>query len=287
MIPTYRSTSQRRTIKTCGWKYFLKYDQGWYSKVTKPGTLLGSITHKVIESAVKAAKGQSPLVVESILAPSAFETNFHDLWDAIRDQPGIEWTPRRKFDVMRARGGAMAAKAATWILEHVDVHNALVEQKLTFRLHDGSEELVIVDLIAPIDGKMTVLDWKTSDREYDELRPELDEQLSAGQVAAEQTHQLRIEQVGLGVLLWTGTPAVQALIVPARQGMELAHFIASAKAIDDQILRKQFHKNPEACFQWGRCEMYPLCYRSARAKVDELLEKREVITAEEEMLLDE
>src|SRR5207244_8664852 len=138
------------------------------------------------------------------------------------------------------------------------------------------QELAIPDLVTHVQRKvdgvwqdgppaLTVLDYKTAAYAYDQVAPELDQQLSDYQLACESTD-LVIEQLGLLVFVTTAQPQLQWLFVPARTTEQLADHVARAVTIDRLIRDGVFYRNDRACTEFGGCEMQPLCFPSQASR---------------------
>lgn len=273
-----RSVSQRRAYRNCGMLYYLRYGQGYRSRVRKGTYAFGDTWQLAVQAVLQRQVSTGAGMYETFAAA----------WEPFRNDPTIEWGNRTGFNFFLERGKALAdvsfreLERVTGIPESAAVYDS----RFTYDLAPGLRETAIPDYVGPAlrcengvwsgESVLSVLDWKTSDREYETVGVELDEQLTDYQVGCETHYGQRIEQVGLCVFVYQALPKVQWIVRPRRPREVTEQFVASALVDHQRILRNEFPRNPNACFFRGRCEMVPVCYESQRAKITEELERPEV-----------
>lgn len=260
LVPVHRSTSQRRTYKTCGQKYFHRYVSGWQPAYERASFVFGKTMHLV------AMRAADPLQVASKGDTQTPQELFAKLWNDVSKRNDIQWPKTRQWDYYRMRGEALTELMAVELPKRI-TKVEFCELQFSYELPSGSEEIAIPDMYAIVcdengaNPKRTIVDFKTSERPYDPLRVHLDEQLSTYQVALQvQNIPIVVEQLALCVLCYGTVPSIQWLVCPPRSVEELEYFRVSATQIDKAIKSGMFYRNDMACFSMGRCEYVPLCY---------------------------
>jgi hypothetical protein len=266
-----RSVSQRRTYRSCGYKYLLDYGQGWRSKLLKGQYAFGNVMELV-------ATG---IACGLITTADEAERYFNGIW-WWQDPTQMEWSQRVTFEILATQGAALARVIVPEIQEHIlvpdDVELMVAQQRITYQLGPESPELCIPDLWCWVrqdlfsDHLPTILDFKTADRAYVPESIELDEQLTDYQLAEESIGRVPA-QLGLCVMIRGKDPRVQWLLAPRRSDAVLERFTQSAVAIDRQIKAGVFYQNDRSCFAMGTCPYVPLCYASQRDQLDAKLKR--------------
>jgi hypothetical protein len=260
-----RSTSQRRVFRQCGYAYLHRYVTRWKT-VRNRGTYAFGDTMQAVADAIVKRQVTTPVDVESL---------FTQTWAIYEHDETRTWTDRASWTFLRDRGKALAQVMLAELPAIIPLDpDAKFNESLTFDL-GGAPELAIPDYYglvldrstAPMTTAVpTVLDWKSSDRDYKPIAAELDEQLTDYQLAQE-AHGRPVAQVGLCVLVYSAKPHIQWLMAPARSQDEKDHFTVSAVKVDQLIRDEVFIRNDRACYTMGECAMLPLCYPSQRHRV--------------------
>ncbi len=120
----------------------------------------------------------------------------------------------------------------------------------------------VIDLVATLDGKKTVIDFKTSASSYRKQDVVLSDQLSTYQLAVPDA-----EQIALCVFVKTKTPKIEWHRAK-RSGRELTEFLKKAGAIAHDIRSGRFFKRPGMACAW--CDYLPVCM-GEHAKANETL----------------
>lgn len=203
------------------------------------------------------------------------------------------WGERASWKLLRDRGGALAqtmyfemvSRFQQGTAEHP--HSALLNVKRVYEIAPGVRETIKPDYVGlcqlavpneagddyawhPSKRVRSVIDFKTSDRAYNALRVEKDEQLTDYQLGtdAHDAERLgRIEQLGLCVLIYTAVPRVQWILTPARDQGDVDHFLNAALSDERRIQGEEFAQDPSGCFAMGECDMVPVCYGSQRKRL--------------------
>lgn len=326
-----RSISQRKTVRECGYKFFLKYGQG-YRTIHRPGTYaFGDVWQLVVEEVLQG------LVTSSV----GMASRFLELWKRIEHDPETPkahaWWPepftkktqkagtdltclrcgtfspkfgepgtcgplywsesqyaKTSWKILRDRGEGLASVAYQDLVNVCQQgspekpHSAVMNVKREYEIVQGVREAIKPDYVGPAllavpnekgddfswDMQQrrvrTVLDWKTSGRAYEPLKVEQDEQLTDYQVGMDRLEAAThgpIQQVGLCVFIYTATPRVQWLLAPPRSQDVVDHFVNAAMQDERRIKGEEFARNPGACFQFGECDLTPVCYASQRHRL--------------------
>jgi len=120
----------------------------------------------------------------------------------------------------------------------------------------------VVDLVAELDGKPTVTDFKTSASSYAEHEVRLSDQLTAYQLAEPQA-----EQMALCVLVKTKEPKIE-WHVSQRDPDDLLDYLGKAGYVAREIAASRFYKRPGMWCAW--CDFLTVCLKDER-KIAETL----------------
>jgi hypothetical protein len=109
----------------------------------------------------------------------------------------------------------------------------------------------IIDLIADLDGKRTVVDFKTSASAYEDHEVILSDQLTAYQLAEPAA-----AQTALCVLVKTKEPKIEWHRAK-RSSERLVEFLIKAEYLAGAIAASHFYKWPGKWCSW--CDCLPVC----------------------------
>jgi RecB family exonuclease len=185
---------------------------------------------------------------------------FADAWVPVHE---IELTygERESWEKLRASGEALLRKFVTEEapqLSHIDA----AEKPFEFEISDFDLPFVgVIDLIADLKGKRTVVDFKTSGSSYANHETALSDQLTAYQLAEPDA-----SQAALCVLVKTKEPKIEWHFT-TRTGAQMLEYLAKARLIACEIRAGHFYKRPGKWCGW--CEFLPVCTgNAAKAKAD-------------------
>lgn len=262
-----RSVSQLRTMRACGQKWLLSYGHGWHPVKSRGTYAFGDVMQALADR----------IVLGEITTGAAAADFFREAWKPYATAPDRTWTIRGPWKTLNDRGAALAALMAEELPARIDVsavRRAHLNERLEFKV-GGVDMLGLPDYYGPVQCweagvwqprfAASVIDYKTSDREYQPLSAELDEQLTTYEFGEEALGR-PVQQLGLCVLIYGAQPRIQWLLVPARDEAEKAQFMADVEATDRLIREERFARNPRSCFSMGACDMVPLCYGSQRER---------------------
>lgn len=121
----------------------------------------------------------------------------------------------------------------------------------------------VVDLVAELDGKGTVTDFKTSASSYAEHEVKLSDQLTAYQLVEPNA-----VQMALCVLVKTKEPKIE-WHVSERNPDDLIDYLAKAGYVAREIADSRFYKRPGMWCAW--CDFLPVCLKDERKIADTLV----------------
>lgn len=261
-----RSVSQLRTYRTCGVKWLLQYSHGWSSVAQRGTYAFGDVVQAVAEAILT---GKAPTADEAAAL-------FTQLWVPFKDDKGRTWTSRASWALLAERGKQLVKLMALELPARVNCDLPMFLNQREEFVVDGVPMLGLPDFYGAVQRQQagqwveswaaTVLDFKTSDRDYEDTAAELDEQLSLYQIA-EMQRDRPVDQVGLCVLIYSAQPRIQWLLEPARVAEEIASVSHGVLQADRQIRAGEFARNERACHTMGACQFIPLCFPSQRGRI--------------------
>lgn len=190
--------------------------------------------------------------------PAAF---FDEAWSEVK-QIDLTYKEKESWEKLKASGSGLLEKFQQDFLKRIS-RVAGVEKRFEIRITSLKMAMVgAIDLVAHIDGKNTVLDFKTSASSYEEHEVAFSDQLTAYQLAEPAA-----EQTGLCVLVKTKDPKVEWHL-SKRTGDQITEFLAKAEYVAREIAAARFYKRSGKWCSW--CDHLPVCVKDKR-KVEETL----------------
>jgi CRISPR/Cas system-associated exonuclease Cas4 (RecB family) len=176
--------------------------------------------------------------------------HFRDSWAALKDFQ-LNYKAQESWEKLRASGEALLGKFVTDELPKIGNVRS-VEKPFELRVSGVDAPFVgIVDLVAEIETKQTIVDFKTSASAYDRHQATLADQLSAYNLA-EPT----VQKLALCVLVKTKEPKIE-WHVTERNGLQLSEYLAKVVLVARDINAAHFYKRPGMWCTW--CDYLPLC----------------------------
>jgi RecB family exonuclease len=189
------------------------------------------------------------------------ETFFGSAWDEVR-KIDLTYNQKDSWEKLRAVGAGLLGKFGEEYPRKINRVTG-VEKRFEIRITSFTAPLVgYIDLIAEIDGKRTVLDFKTAAASYEEHEVTLSDQLTAYQLAEPGA-----EQTGLCVLVKTKEPKVEWHF-SKRNGSQIAEFLDKTEYVAHEIHSGRFYKRIGKWCSW--CDYMPVCIGDKR-KIEEAL----------------
>lgn len=232
------SHSRINRYLTCPEQYRLYYVERLRPRIESAGLVFGALVHEALAELFRA--GVDPV-----------ET-FRREW-ANLERLELRYNKRESWEGFRAKGQNLLAK---FLHEEVPKVRQVygVEKKFTLAVTSLDLPFVgIVDLVADVEGRRTVVDFKTAASDYDEHEAVLSDQLTAYWAAEPDA-----ERVALCVFVKTKEPRIEWHY--AKRGpQDLADYLAKARLVANAIAHEEFYKRPGR--QCGYCEFLPVCLR--------------------------
>lgn len=189
------------------------------------------------------------------------ETLFNGAWDEV-SQIDLTYNQKESCEKLKAVGSGLLEKFREEYPKKIGRITG-VEKRFEIRITSLAAPVIgYIDLIANVDGKNTVLDFKTSASSYEEHEVDLSDQLTAYQLAEPGS-----EQTGFCVLVKTKEPKVEWHFAK-RNGDQIAEFLDKTAYVAHEIHNGRFYKRPGKWCSW--CDYLPVCVKD-KHKVDETL----------------
>src|SRR5262249_11261547 len=163
----------------------------------------------------------------------------------------LTYGKKQTWEKLQASGQGLLQKFINEELRRIS-HVRAVEKK--FELNISGLELPfigIIDLIAEIDSKNTVADFKTAASDYEEHEAPLSDQLTAYKLARPEA-----EQVAFWVLIKTNEPKIE-WYPSTRSPEQLMEYISKVGYLAREIRAANFYKRQGKHCSW--CDYLPIC----------------------------
>jgi RecB family exonuclease len=231
----------------CPEQYRLYYIENLRPKVPAASLVFGQIVHQALASLFR--DGTDPV------------KSFEDAWNEVQ-QIGLDYSQRESWEKLQASGRAlleMFVRHEQPRLERIEAPEKRFELTITTL---GLPFIGIIDLIANLDGKKTVVDFKTAGSGYQDHEVILADQLTAYQLAEPSA-----EQTSFCVLVKTKEPQIEWHL-GRRSGEQLTEYISKADYVAHEITAGRFYKRTGKWCSW--CDYLPVCMGD-RKTVEETL----------------
>ncbi len=231
----------------CPEQYRLYYVEGLRPRLYSASLVFGQAVHQAL--AIFFRTGAEPA------------GTFVALWREA-GQVDLRYGARESWEKLKDTGHALLTK---FVAEELPRIRNVSGTEKPFEL--GISEITapfvgIIDLVAELDSKKTVVDFKTSGSSYAEHEAQLSDQLTAYQLAEPDA-----EQMALCVLVKTKEPKIE-WHVSARNPGDLIDYLAKAGYVAREIDAGRFFKRPGMWCSW--CDFLPVCLRNEK-KIAETL----------------
>lgn len=163
----------------------------------------------------------------------------------------LTYGKRESWGKLRDKGQALIEKFLREELPRLQ--NVRASEKV-FQLNITSLDLPfigVIDLLADLDGKPSVIDFKTSGSAREEHEVMLSDQLTAYKLAEPDA-----EQTALCVLIKSKEPKIEWHL-SKRNGDQLVEFLSKADLVAREIAAGHFYKRPGKWCAW--CDYLPVC----------------------------
>lgn len=230
------SYSQANRYLTCPEQYRLYYLEGLRPNQESANLVFGKSIH---QSLACLFQGQGDPVA-----------HFQTTWESVKNK-NLRYGIRETWERLKEKG--------TTLLEHFvadefpkigTVHAS--EEPFTLTISSLDLPFVgVVDLVADVEGKRTVIDFKTASSTYEDHEVALSDQLTAYQLAEPSA-----DQSALIVLVKTKEPRIDWYL-STRTGEQLREYLEKLGLVAQQIQNHVFYKHPGPHCSY--CDFLPVC----------------------------
>lgn len=235
-LPPYLSHSRVNKYLTCPEQYRLYYVEGYRTRLPAASLEFGHCVHKALAG----------LFTDGL---EAVET-FVSIWDEYRDR-GMRYAYRENWQKLRERGEALLTAFQEDEVPRITNVQAC---ESSFEIQPTSLDVPfigVIDLHAAVDGRSTIVDFKTAGSKYAAYEAALNDQLTAYQLAKPEA-----EQSALCVLVKTKEPRIEWHFAN-RTGADLVEYLRKVTYVAGEIGKGAFYKRTG---KWcASCDFLPLC----------------------------
>jgi hypothetical protein len=222
----------------CPEQYHLYYVENLRPRCVSANLVFGQVVHQSLAAVFRDRK--DPVAT------------FERIWLETRDYD-LDYGQRDSWDKFQTVGRQLLEKFLQTEMHRIGTVWAS-EKVFELRITSLDMPLVgIIDLVAALDSKRTVVDFKTAASAFEEHEAVLSDQLTAYQLAEPQT-----EQTALCVLVKTKEPKIEWHIAH-RNGEQLMEFLAKAEYLAREIAAGRFYRRPGRWCGW--CDYLPVCVK--------------------------
>ena len=232
----FLSYSKMNRYLLCPEQYRLYYIERLRPRIEKAGLVFGQIMHQSL--AFLFRENEDPV------------SRFLDVWDQLEGAE-LDYGKRDSWEKFRFSGEALLRK---FLNEQLCRISEVYAAEKSFELNITGLDLPfigIIDLVAMIDGKTTVADFKNragAAREHDAI---LSDQLAAYKLAEPEA-----EESALWVLVRSKEPSIE-LLPGSRDPKQLAEFLGKIGYVAREIKAGVFYKRPGMWCGW--CDFLTVC----------------------------
>jgi RecB family exonuclease len=192
-------------------------------------------------------------------------TRVSEAWDSIR-QIDLTYSKRDTWEKLNDSGRALIEKFLAEAMPRI-ANVAAVERRFELTVTNLDVPLIgVIDLLADLDGKKTIVDFKTSASGLDEHDARLSDQLSAYHLAEPEA-----EKTALCVLVKTKEPRIEWHLA-TRSPAQLTEYLAKVEHVGHEIATARFYKRPGMWCSW--CDFLPVCLGDTRRIEETLIQVR-------------
>ncbi len=220
----------------CPEQYRLHYVENWRPRIPDADLVFGQLVHQALAQFFRT--GADPA------------DSFDNAWLVLKDEL-LTYGERESWQILRDKGIALLRRFIDLEASRIKVVYA-IEKPFTLNITSlGTPLIGIIDLVADLDGVLTVIDFKTGKAAYPAHEVALADQLTTYQLAEPDA-----EQVAFCVLVKTKEPRID-WHVARRGGPELRTYLAKVEHIAGEITAGRFYQRPG---RWcSYCDFLPVC----------------------------
>jgi len=245
----YLSYSRINRYLQCPEQYRLYYIENLRPKYPSASLVFGQVVHQSLALLFK--KKEDPIQV------------FTNAWTMVKPME-LTYSKKETWESLDKSGKGLLEK---FLQDELPRIGKVKAAEKTFKLHITGLDLPfigVIDLVAEVDGKNTIADFKTSASAYDGHMADLSDQLTSYQLAEPEA-----EQVALWILIKTKEPKIE--LYPSKRGADqLKEFLSKVGYLAREIQAGNFYKRPGMWCTW--CDYLPVCLRDKEATKETLIQ---------------
>lgn len=233
----------------CPEQYRLYYVENLYPRCPSANLAFGQAIHQALAAGL--ADGGKP------------EAVFAEIWARMRDTP-LTYSTRDSWEKLQTGGTTMLRK---FMAEERGKIGAIHAIEKPFQLDITSLDLPfvgIIDLVAEVERKRTVVDFKTAATAYEGHEVALADQLTAYQLAEP-------ESVNSAFLVFVKTKEPRIDWYPTtRTPAQFTEYLAKVGFVGREIAAGHFYRRPGKWCSW--CDYLPVCLGDRRRAEETLVQ---------------
>jgi hypothetical protein len=250
-VAPHLSYSRLNRYLLCPEQYRLYYVENLRPKCAAASLVFGKILHQAL--ALLFREQGDPVAL------------FLNIWKEA-DSYDLSYSQRDSWGKLNSCGQALLDKFVQEETHRLAAIRA-VEQFFSLRITTLGLPLIgVIDLLADLDGKRTVVDFKTAAASYEEYEVILSDQLTAYQLAEPDA-----EQAALCVLVKTKEPRIEWHLA-TRTGEQLIEFLTKAEYVAREIEANRFYRRSGKWCSW--CDYLPVCTGDKQQGSETLIQVR-------------
>jgi PD-(D/E)XK nuclease superfamily protein len=230
------SFSRVQRYLLCPEQYRLHYVEGLRAKVESASLAFGALVHLALAEHFR--HGLDPVAT------------FKQDWQALRDVE-LKYSRKETWGSLSQKGERLLQKFCS---EHRRKIGKVVSVEQVFEVGLSNVSLPftgVIDLIAEMGGKRTLVEFKTAASDYEDHEVALLDQLTAYQLFEPEA-----VQAAVCVLVKTKEPKIE-WHATRRVPEQVIEYLEKVQVVAEQIERRNFYKRPG---KWCRqCDYLPLC----------------------------
>jgi RecB family exonuclease len=220
----------------CPEQYRLYYIENLRPRLTAANLVFGQVVHQALARFFKAKT--DPV------------TSFEDSWDQLR-RIELAYGAYDSWEKLAASGETLLRMFVAEEAPRLDAIDAIEEGFALTVTTLGIPFVGVIDLVAHLDKRRTVIDFKTAAKAYEEHTVLLSDQLTVYVLARPDA-----EQVALCVFVKSKVPRIE-WHVTERKPAQIAEYLRKAELVGQALMARHFYKRPG--WWCSSCDYLPVC----------------------------
>ena len=253
------SYSSMGTLMECPYKFYLRYKEGWYPKKDKVALAFGDAMDKAVGHSLSSMHGDAV-------------ARFRKIWVELKDSKTIEFTEKNNWKKMMETGEELCKLFEENERDKFEEVIAIQKNLKGQEDPNGIHIISFADVIAKVEGKITLIDVKTSAGAHywkaKDVRTDPQLSLYYGLAAANNIH---VDQVAF-LVAFKDKPRWQWEFAPRCEDHveEMREQVSFCKGVMNNGI---YPKNWGSCDKFGGCEYSPICRGLAESTIKTTLKK--------------